>query len=211
MSTAPLITARSTNGELNDAALLTRLQALMVGITGYPANRVFPRWQLNPPNQPGATVDWGAIGTLRRSRDVFAANVTLNAITNDDKLGRISIRNEIIECLATFYGPNAESFSEQFAMGLTVPENIRTLFPSIGLVSVDESAVVPDLIKNQWVMRIDVPFRLRRQQVYTYAVPYLNAAAIDIETEFSETIEATVDSGYGIQPFGGPPVSGRGE
>lgn len=159
----------NNNGELNDQGLYRFLQQLVVGITGLPATLVWPRWQPEPPNQPDFGTDWCAIGQINREREPFAAIGRDPTDTFD-----IVIRNEILTILASFYGPNAEASDEAFTMGLSLAQNREAAFLNgFGLVEVRESAIVPELLKNRWVPRVDTPFRLRRQQVYQYGIPNL--------------------------------------
>ena len=43
----------------------------------------------------------------------------------------------------------------------------------MGLVETGELAVAPELIKEQWLYRVDVPFSIRRQVVRDYPVENL--------------------------------------
>lgn len=185
------------NIELNDKDLARFLQQIVVGVTSMTGSVVFPRWQLNPPNQPDATVDWAAIGCTRRTRDTFAA-VIHSTDPNDffDSTDTI-YRNQILEILVSFYGPNAEQNSEVFAMGLSLEQNRYTMqLNGFALVEVSDSLIVPALIKEQWIMGIDVPFRLRRQQAYQYPVPNLKGAQGTIQ-EGATTEKIAAIPGYG--------------
>jgi hypothetical protein len=167
-STGGYLTPSSTNSELNDQALIVALQAVVVGITGMPGNMVRPRWQVSPPNVPDLGVNWVSIGPAERERDPFAA------VLHDQTTGTNSkvIRNQVISILCSFYGPAAEANSELFAMGLEIGQN-RTAMKQAGLNLVGgagRAVVVPVQMKQSWVYRIDIPFRIRRQQQYTYSV-----------------------------------------
>jgi hypothetical protein len=183
MSTAPTIrppfgyvAPANKNGEFNDAILNQFLNTLVVGLTGLPGPLVRPRWQPEPPNEPDFNTDWSAIGVVRRTRDVFAFQGSIHVGDALTPMQRV-IRNQILETIASFYGPNAESNSELFAMGLSEAQNREGLFLNgFGLVEVQESLTVPALIKERWLSGVDVPFRMRRQQIYDYPNPDLAAA-----------------------------------
>lgn len=187
-----------TNGEMNDVLLAQFLQQLVVGLTAMPGTMVFPRWQLNPPNQPDATKDWAAIGCLKRTRDTFAAVLHSTDSNNFFDSSDTVFRNQILEILCSFYGPDAEGNSELFAMGLAIAQNREAMqLNGFGLVEVADSLIVPALIKEQWIMGIDVSFRLRRQQAYQYAIPNLKGAKGTIQEGDVKEVEVAAIPGYG--------------
>lgn len=163
----------STGGDLNDAALKQFLQQVVVGITGLPGNMVRPRWQPEPPNIPDFGTNWAAIGPGNRKRDHFSYVKTTNG-----GLTTNVVRNRVMDILCSFYGPQAETNSELFAMGLEVPQNREVMqlagFNIIG--GAGDSTPVPVLIKQRWQYRMDIPFTIRQQQNYTYSVLSLLSA-----------------------------------
>ena len=159
--------------ELNDTTLHRFLAQVVSGITGMPPTLVFPRWQPEPPNQPDFNADWAAVGQISRTREPFAA--VLHTTPNTGAPYDTVIRNEILDVLASFYGPNAEANDELFSMGLSLAQNREVFFLNgFGLVEVGESLIVPALIKNRWMAGVDTHFRLRRQQQYQYGVSNLS-------------------------------------
>jgi hypothetical protein len=187
MSTAPFqpgpgyVAPSSISGEINDQVLRRFLQSMVVGVTGMEPEFVRPRWQPNPPNEPDFEQDWAAIGVTRRERDTFAA--VIHTTVGDEGTDTV-IRNEILDVLCSFYGPNSEANSELFAMGLALEQN-RYVFTvnGFGLVAVDDSLIVPALIKERWLWGVDVPFRVRREQEYSYPVNNLVKAVGTIYTD----------------------------
>jgi hypothetical protein len=161
----------STNGDLNDIALAKFLQQIVVGIVGLPGPMVRPRWQAEPPNIPDFGTSWAAVGPGSRKRDSFSA-----LVPSDD--GSTVVRNRVMEILCSFYGPDAEANSELLAMGLEVPQNRQTMqlsgFNIIG--GAGDSVIAPVLLKERWQYRVDVPFTIRQQQQYEYAVLTLESA-----------------------------------
>jgi hypothetical protein len=204
--------------ELNDLLLRRLLQQIVVGTTGLPGTMVRPRWQLEPPNQPDIEKDWAAIGSISRTRDVFPAVIHSTNPDNFYDSSSTVNRNQILEVLCSFYGPNCEQNTELFTMGIYLDQNQEQLTDNgFALIEVRDSLVVPALIKERWVMGIDTSFRLRRQQNYVYPVPNIAAARATLETSESDgdfELIVVVNpgygeglGGYGIQPYnaGGVP------
>ena|ERR1700726_5169632 len=176
-----------TNNELNDVSLYRFLQTLVVGVTGMTPANVRPRWQPNPPNEPDFETDWAAIGIINRERDVFAA--VLHTADGSGNGTDTVYRNHILDILSSFYGPNCESNSELFAMGLSLAQNREAMkLNGFGLVSVEETLVVPALLKERWLMGMDIHFRLRRQQIYTYVTPNVVSATGSLITDTGLTV-----------------------
>jgi hypothetical protein len=188
------VSPSDTNNELNDMILRRFLQQVVVGIAGLDPTLVRPRWQPEPANQPDFDVDWAALGTIRRERETFAA--VLHCTDDEDTAYDTVYRNHILEILCSFYGPNSESNSEVLAMGLMLEQNRYALqVNGFGLVDVGETLVVPALLKDRWLMGMDVPFRLRRQQAYTYPSPNFESAQVILYTDTPpETIDITAGS-----------------
>lgn len=149
---------------LEDIALNRFLQGLVVGITNLPGKLVVQRWQPEPPNTPPLTTDWAAVGETGRSRDVNAAVVYQ---ANQD----IVYRNEILDILCSFYGPNARLNCTKLAMGLQVNQNRETMrSQGYGLVETLDSVITADLVNDQYRPRVDLPFKLRRGIALVYPV-----------------------------------------
>lgn len=159
------------------------LQALVVGITGLPGNKVFPRWQQEPPNLPPISADWAAIGITRTVRD-FNANIVHDPSGNGaDELQR----NESVEILTSFYGPNADSFCDILSDGLQIDQNREVLFlNAMGLVATGDSITVPSIVKERWQYRVDLPMTIRRQVRRSYPILSLLSASGTIDNERDE-------------------------
>lgn len=192
----------STNNELEDLGLKRFLQQVVVGVTAMDPTKVFPRWQTEPPNQPGITENWAAIGEVNRDREPFAAVLHRTSDTDFNSSTDTVVRNQILQILCSYYGPDAQANSELFTMGLSLEQNREVMFLNgFGLISVDESINVPALIKERWVPGFDVAFRVRRQQVYTYPVPNLRYANVELFFDDPDMeVNASVTSGYGSVP-----------
>lgn len=179
---------QSTTGQGEDQSLQEFLQQIVVGLTGLPGNLVFPLWQPEPPNLPPFGINWASTGRGRRTRDTFA---TVRHHQGSDFTGDLIHRTEILEVLCRFYGPAAEQNSEILAMGFMEPQNREVLqLAGYGLIEVGESITIPDKLHERWTYRVDVGFRLRRAQVYTYPVLTLVAASGTIRDDSGAVNEA---------------------
>jgi hypothetical protein len=226
-STGGFLTPTSNN-DLNDLALIVFLQQMVVGMTGLPGTVVFPRWQPEPPNIPNYNTSWAAIGSTSRKRDPYSYSLHTPG-TNAGGFGvsgfgtggfgvtnagsTTVVRNRILEILCSFYGPLAETNSELFAMGLEVGQNRETMqLAGFNLVSgAGDATIVPTLVKERWLYRVDIPFTLRQQQQYTYPVLDLLGVLATLETDQStESIVVSPQpattgfgaNGFGVLPFG---------
>jgi hypothetical protein len=100
------------------------------------------------------------------------------------------VRNEILEVIASFYGPNSDANAELFAMGMSLAQNREALLLNgFGLVEVEDSRTVPALMKERWLAGVDVPFRMRRQQIYDYPTAVLVAANGTLTLDDGEVIQ----------------------
>ncbi|HVI10228.1 MAG TPA: hypothetical protein VND65_18200 [Candidatus Binatia bacterium] len=103
------------------------------------------------------------------------------------------VRNQILEIIASFYGPNSDANSELFAMGLGLAQNREALLLNgFGLIEVQDTRTVPALIKERWLAGQDVPFRMRRQQIYDYPTAVLAAANGTLTLDDGEVIQISV-------------------
>lgn len=167
-STGGILSPTSSPAPLLDDALADFLQVWIVGLTGITASLVRPRWQPEPPNIPDFGTTWVAFGLTGSEADTFAAERHLNQLPNGASEIR---RHEEMEYLVSFYGPAAESVMHNFREGIQVSQNREYLITqNMGLVSTGQATRVPELVKERWVNRIDLPLTLRRQIIRKYAV-----------------------------------------
>lgn len=178
-STGGYLAPSASPAPLEGQALNRFLQQVFVGITGLTGTLARPRWQAEPPDIPAFGTDWMAFGIVRRRGDAFSSTVHNPTGNGNDSV----YRQEIIEILCTFYGPDADNYASILREGLFVAQNREVLqLNAFGLVEVGEAIAVPDLIKDRWTYRVDISVRLRRSILRTY--PVLNILSAD----------ATVDS-----------------
>ena len=161
---APFVTTPPTE----DGDLDAQLQALVVGITGLDDTLVRPRWQPVVPKQPGRTIDWCAIGVITTAPDDTAAIIHTSAAgVEQDTLQR----HEVIEVMASFYGPNANGYLARLRDGLSIAQNREALqAQGLGFIATDRTTKAGDFVNQGWIGRSDIVLRFRRIVTRTYAV-----------------------------------------
>lgn len=189
-STGGFLSPVAGTAPLEGQALNRFLQQFVVGITGLPGNMVRPRWQPEPPDIPAFGTDWASIGVTGREADTFASEIHNPAGNGSDTV----YRQELLEVLVTFYGPNADQYASYLREGVSVAQNREVLQQNaFGLVSVGDLVTVPELIKNRWIYRVDLPITFRRAIEYIYPVLNLESAEFDLNTDsgISESTSVT--------------------
>jgi hypothetical protein len=156
------------------------VQTMVATLTGLPGNLVRPRWQPTPPTQPPVDVTWASIGVLRQEVDDFPQITHDGALTlagsNGQGADRMQ-RHSTLTFLVTFYGPLAANCAARMRDALYIQQQMELSKP-LKLREVRDLAVMPEIINNQWVSRVDleVDFRLQIDRVY----PVLNLEGADI-------------------------------
>lgn len=165
-----------------DQALEDIFQDLIVGITGLQGRMVRPRWQADPPTQPQFDQDWVAFGVrvVGRQWDAYKHF--------DPNLGPegsyVVEGDEPISLLCSFYGPNYQALQRRFEDGLQIEQHRTTLNPyGIKFQSLQEPVVLPALMKEQWVKRVDVKAAFTRWCRRVYPILTIQRADVDIHTE----------------------------
>ena len=152
---------------VEDLALDTLLQTIIVGIVGLSGSLVRPRWQNPPPQQPAITVDWCAVGIIDEDSDDYPKIMHRPAGDGSDEL----LRNETISVLASFYGPNCRGNAKILRDGIYVAQN-RDAIRAAGFEVTLATRLVgaPELVGQQWVRRSDLSFTLQRTVSRTFNV-----------------------------------------
>lgn len=176
---------------LEDDALDDFLQELVAGVTGMPGESVFPRWQPDVPNLPGFPEDWCGMGIVRQTADTFA--VMQHFCENEldppgngfDQLQR----QERIDLLCSFYGPNCRGNASRLRDGLQVRQNLEQLqLAGMGLVETGDIVMLPTLVKERWQKRVDLPVVIVRQIRRQYgALNLLKVNKIVVHNEIYDT------------------------
>lgn len=161
----------SSPAPIYDDALVDAFQANVVGVTGLSGTLVRPRWQPEPPNQPSFDTNWAALGVTVMDGSRFAYkshDPSANGGLGADYLEK----DERIEVMLSFYGPNASSLAKRYEDGLQIDRNRDDLL-NYGIKLVEVLAVrnIPALLKDKWVARVDmtVSFVRRIRRVYGIA------------------------------------------
>lgn len=157
------------------------LQSVVVGITGVAGQFVRPRWQPQPPPQPAITQDWVALGVTRVEADIYAHTGTTSTQQTVE-------RDERIFVLHSFYGPGGAALCARFRAGLEVAQNRDVLRANnIALVEVQDANVVPALLQQQWVSKVDVTVVYRRRTSSTFGVLTITSAQAGLNNELYNT------------------------
>lgn len=159
-----------TPAPLEDEAFEDFLQEVVVGITGITNTLVRPRWQSEPPNLPVHTVNWIAIGINSLGSDPGYGQPAIVHVDTGEGFDALQ-RMELVNALTSFYGPNGSSLLEIFKDGIFIPQNRAVLSTQgVALVEVGTPVFVPELIKQRWYRRFDLPVVFRREIRRNYSV-----------------------------------------
>jgi hypothetical protein len=168
-----------------DLALDGIFQALIANVTGLPGNLVRPRYQQTPPQEPCTTDTWAGVGVISIRPDDGPR------ITHSESGDTVN-RHEIIEVLASFYGPAGQQYATMARDGIGLPQNMEALNAlNIGLTEFGPLRSVPELINQQWRRRYDFSITFRRQVLRTYPILDIASSQSVITTDsplFSETV-----------------------
>jgi hypothetical protein len=166
---------------VNDDNLDDFLQAYIVCLTAMEGPTVRPRWQAEPANLPTVGTNWAAFGVTAESSDVFAAVQHHSA----DGAGFDEMqRQQEMEVLVSFYGPNARALAQLFRDQLQIGQNREPLtLQDMGLIETGDVLHVPSLVNEKYLHRADINFRIRRRVVRQYPVLDLLVADIDLKVE----------------------------
>lgn len=183
-ASAPYLVGGGDRLPLEDQALAALFQATVVGVTGLPGELVRRRWYIQdspitpPPRLPSNLADWAAIGKTRSTPD---AGPWIRA--NPYDAGTVVMwRHEVLEILASFYGPNKDVYAGLFRDGMALPQNLETLKANqIGLVELGEAVQVNEKVNNQWYQRLDIQLQFNRKVERTFGVGRFQNANIHID------------------------------
>lgn len=156
------------------------LQAMVAGITGLDPALVRPRWQPEPGNLPPMDENWASVGVTHRTGDAFPVIQHDGSADGTD----ILVRHENLDLLCTFYGPDCQGAGAKLRDGLSIAQNREALSAAgLELIAVGDLTKAPELIKNRWLGRADLPVALRRAVTRVYPVLNLLSAGGDIVTD----------------------------
>jgi hypothetical protein len=156
------------------------MQQVVGAVTAIPGNLVRPRWQEEPTDIPNRGTDWAAIGVVRSTPIGYPYAVE---IAQGNGFSR-QVDTEEFDVLCSFYGPNADLNAIRLRSGLMVDQN-REAFQllNMGLIQTTGRTRVPELVKDIYLMRVDITFSMRRQIQMFYPVLYLLSAPATVITD----------------------------
>jgi hypothetical protein len=164
---------------LDDVALDAVFQTLVVDLTGLSGDLVRPRWQSNVPKQPEPNVNWCAIGVTDVQQD-DGPWLVYDPVTNTEQYWD----HELVNVLASFYGPNSQGFARLLRAGLNVPQNTEELLPyAIRYISCGPIRQAPELVNQQWIRREDLSLQFRRKVTMIYGVENILVADIHLQDD----------------------------
>jgi hypothetical protein len=179
-STASGYITEVSSDSLGDDELGDLFQQLIVGLTGLDPTMVRPRWQPQPPTQPPVSTNWCAVGVINYDSTDYP-----EIIHNPAGDGVSDFyRQERIDVLASFYGPNSNNIAGAFRDGLYVGQNHDTLSASgVKLRAADAITNVPELVNSQYIPRSDIPCSFMRLVHRTYPIRTIGTVKGVIITE----------------------------
>jgi hypothetical protein len=178
---------------LTDSQLQNFLHDWIAGITGFAAGNVRPRWQVEPGNLPDVMVDWIAFGITSKITQGYPFLKHVDS-TDFYPNGHDELHSHRrIKVLITIYGPNAERTEMILSRGAYVAQNREPLgVVNIGLVGCGDSTTIPEFIKQQWMMRVDLPIEFNQEVILDYNVLNILSSGTTITTEeFVNVSDAT--------------------
>jgi len=144
------------------------LHDVLAGVSGLDPTMVRPRWQVVPPNVPDFKTDWLAFGITETTPDWDPV-----IYHYDDPSGGYDLLqdHETVVLACIFYGPHCEAYASILRRGLFLDQN-RAVFRanSVALVECGPFTHAPELVKQQWLPRVDMNITLRRAVRYHYNV-----------------------------------------
>lgn len=184
---------------LEDDALDTFLHDFFQGVSGFAdGSLVRPRWQPDTPNLPDRSVDWFAFGVTKRPGDPFPALMHVDTL-NGGQGADVLTRNELLDVLLSFYGPNCQGVGSLVRDGLQVAQNMEVLYlAGMAMVEAKDLTKNPEIVKNQWLPRVDLPLIIRREVRREY--PVLNLLSAQATLIAPAAPDHAIDTSEGQRP-----------
>ena len=166
--------AASSPYPVDDDAIDTLLQALVVGITGLDGTLVRPRWQPISAKQPEPSANWCAIGVMSDAPDD-------GPFIDDDG---VLTRHEDVTALASFYGPLAKTYAGILRDGLSVPQNLEPLGVfAMSLIDTGPIVAANEMLNQTWIKRRDMTLHLKRKVTRTYAINSILSSTVTLQED----------------------------
>jgi len=167
---------------LNDQSILDFMHGVIEGVTCLPPEFVRPGWQQNPQPIPSIDTDWVSFSIS----DIRPDNEPHKQINSDGDALEMA-RNETIDFLCSFYGPNTMTFSSALRDGMYITQNSEQLrLVGMGLVGFSNTLHVPELVNDRYYDRTDMTMTIRREIRRTYPILSFVAAYGQIQANSSD-------------------------
>jgi hypothetical protein len=178
---------QSITTAVEDDALVDELTAAVSGIVGIPPSLVRPRWQKVPVQQPPVDVDWVAVGIQTR-HPMDYPSIKHDPTLNNGMGGDVLTRNQKVDCICIFYGPNAGANAGACTDGFYIPQNWEALNAlGVRMHGAHDTNNTNELINAQWVPRVDAILRMQREIKRVYNIYQVVKAPQQINTDPATT------------------------
>lgn len=182
-ATGGYLTPTSTNGFPNNLTLDQFIQTILVGISGLQGDLVRPKWQENPPKQPGIKTNWIAFRTALITPDTYE-------FTGMDLSGNpFTQRYQNLSVQCSIYGPDAANVAGVLRDGFQIAQN-REAMNAVGLkfVNTGYPSLIPDFVNERWVQKYEMEIVLRQMVQRSYAIlPLLEGPGGQIRSDLNPT------------------------
>ena len=171
------------------------LQQWVAGVAYMDGTLVRPRWQTEPPNLPEHNIDWASIGIIEtRPIGIYPA-VRRHPTGGPTGQGEDEVtRHEEFDLLVSFYGPHASEYAANLHSGLGIWQNYSILrLAGMAFVEIGAATNIPELIRMQWVNRVDKTLTIRRYIRRFYPVLNLLSAQAQVVAQDQPNRTYTVD------------------
>lgn len=171
---------------LDGSALEDFFHDFLVGLTALDNTLVRPAFQIEPPTIPPQGSVWIAFSFEDVQSDTFPFVGHNGSGDGNDEIQR----HEEFDVLCSVYGSgagsNARATAKLLRDNLAIEQNREALIAqAMALVSVGAPLRVPVLLKETWLYRLDISFRIRRCVSRDYAVENILEGDIELEAEAS--------------------------
>lgn len=179
------------SGLLEGTELQDFLHDWLVGVSNVPKPMIRPRWQPEPPNIPDVNVDWLAFGITERDSPQFP----YEGHSGDGMGHDVVIRHESLTVMISVYGPNADMIAHLIRENSTISQNREVLLKNgFSVREIGGFRAAPEIIKQQWMYRLDFEIVFNRKIEITYPVLNLDSAEMTINDTSGLDVVVSVNS-----------------
>lgn len=183
-----------------DKALDIVIRTAIQGITNLPGWLVRRRWQSEPSTQPPNDYDWCSAGVVRTYPDTwtYQRHDPSRGVDGDGiaQGALVSQHDELHEVLVSFFGDSASTNEATLRAGWNVQQNRdaikRLTANSIEFVEQRGGVVLPSLLKEKWVRRVDTTLVLRRRAEFEFPVRTILSGVFTVHTDVGTVDTPTI-------------------